>query len=256
MSKSENIISLLEGAKKDAILHFPDPNNKYFPLLYKTSPPIEYILSQLNDFIDRIEFLDIYEPAINSLKKEIKILENFSYTTNKKDFKVHLDSIFENIDVIYNEEINEKLSKLTCQECIRLDEAITNFRNGCFSSSVIMAVSSVEARLHYLIKKKNKTLYKKYFETSPLGTLISLFDKNGIKFKDKKFNSLRKILPGEHSPLIEIFNIYRIYSAHPKDKNIPQKIAQSILNFTFVLLLDEKLQISDKRLLKHQKIIK
>lgn len=50
-------------------------------------------------------------------------------------------------------DIRKKLTGLTCEECERLDEALVTHSNYCFYSSVIMAVSAVEFRLHYMIKK-------------------------------------------------------------------------------------------------------
>jgi len=249
--KCHNFTKMLKEARRDAISDYPNSDDKHFPLLYESYPSISFILSQLNDFVDRIEFLDIHKPALDTLKRKLERLSNFAFNTEAKIFKNHLDSVFESIDDIYKEEIKERLKIMTCQECTRLDEAITNFRNDCFFSSVIMAVSAVEARLHYLIKAKNKTIYSKYFEKATLGTLISLFDKKVKHFSDKKFNSIKNILPEEHTPLIEVFNTYRIYSAHPKDKDVTPKIAQSILNFTFAFLLDKKLKIDEKKLLKH-----
>ena len=44
--------------------------------------------------------------------------------------------------------IRKKLTGLTCEECERLDEALVTYSNYCFYSSIIMAVSAVEFRLH------------------------------------------------------------------------------------------------------------
>lgn len=249
LMKCHTFTKLLVDVKKDAINNFPDKKDKYFPLLYETNPAIKYIRSQLKDFIDRVDYLDVYLPQLELLKKQYSVLGTFAYNTDVKIFKSNLDSIFEAIDKMYKYEVKKKVDKLTCQECIRLDEAITDFRNNCFLSTVILAVSAIEARLHYLIRSKNKRLYAQYFENRALGTLISLFDEN--KFTDKKFKKLKLILPEEHGPLMEVFNTYRIYCAHPKEKTISQKIAQSVLNLTFAFLLDERLRIKDKKLLKH-----
>lgn len=145
--------------------------------------------------------------------------------------------------------LHDKLSGLTCLECTRLDEAIICQNNNCFLSATVMAVSTTEARLHYLIKRSHLKIYQKYFENATLGQLIELFDEN--KYKDKKFISIKKLIPKKHKPLLDIFNNYRIISAHPKISSLDHKIAKAILNLSFAFLLDPEVKITDKSLLKH-----
>ena len=142
------------------------------------------------------------------------------------------------------------MSLLTCEECDRLDEALNSFENYCYYSSVIMAVSAVEARLHYLIKTKNVNLYNRSFKNATLGQIIQLLDPS--QYKDKKFNSIKQQLQVRFKPLIEVLNIYRVFSAHPTAEKIDFKIAQSILGFSFSFLLSEESRVRNKKLLYHK----
>lgn len=155
-------------------------------------------------------------------------------------FRKNIERLLEFL-AFYKKRIYEKIAFLTCEESERLDEAIDCFENYCFYSTVVMAVSAVEARLHYLIKQKNKSLYKgENFEKATLGMIIKIFDKSN---NNPKFDSIRNLIAEEHKPLIDLLNIYRVYSAHPKAKDITQNIARSILTLSFVFLLDEKHKI-------------
>lgn len=88
-----------------------------------------------------------------------------------------------------------------------------------------MAVSAVEARLHYLLKEAAHKLYKTEFEKANLGRLISLFSDD--EYKAKRYDKIKKILPREHKPLIDLLNHYRVLSAHPKSKGISHAIVKS-----------------------------
>lgn len=210
--------------------------------------PIYYILQQINDFLIRISFLDVHPYDYDLIKEHFESLNN-NHQTSVQAFKSTLSHLLEHIQRVYKQEIRVKLSKLTCKECERLDEAITAYNNYCYNAAVILTVSAIESRLHYLIKTRYKKLYKKYFESATLGKLIAVFDEN--QYKDKEYLPIKKLLPREHKPLIEFLNIYRIYSVHPKEKTIGQKIAQSIINLSVLLLLDDRLKIREKNLLKH-----
>jgi len=119
---------------------------------------------------------------------------------------------------------------LNLNEIDRLNEAIHCFLEGCYYSSVAMSVSAIEFRLFSLMMSicpdpKLKEL--------TLGQLIREY------LDDKqKYGS---VIPKKHEPLLEHCNTYRIFSVHPKKEEINKPIASSILNMTFLFLLDKKL---------------
>lgn len=186
---------------------------------------------------------------IGYLEERISVLEDPLHNTTKAEFKENLDKL---IDIVSSREtdINRELKKITCLECERLGEAITCNSEGCFTASTVMAASAIEARLHELVKKRNRSLYEKYFKDKTLGTLIKLFDKN--EYKDKKFSSLKAIIPDRHRSLLDIVNTYRILSAHPFMAKADNKVSESIINLSFLFLLDPELGITNKKLLVHK----
>ena len=119
---------------------------------------------------------------------------------------------------------------MNLNEIDRLNEAIHCFLEGCYYSSVAMSVSAIEFRLFSLMMSicpdpKLKEL--------TLGQLIREY------LDDKqKYGS---VIPKKHEPLLEHCNTYRIFSVHPKKEEINKPIASSILNMTFLFLLDKKL---------------
>ena len=42
---------------------------------------------------------------------------------------------------------------------------------------------------------------------------------------------------------MDLLNIYRVYSTHPKSKDITQNIAKSVLSLSFVFLTDKRLKL-------------
>lgn len=228
--------TLSEAGKLCPFLH----GKKTDSSCYVSHPAIQYLVSYLNRYALCFEFLDINIYALNKIRRLITDIERPENNQTLKEFKENLSSI---IDEIKDDEkkINEMVLRLTCEECIRLDEAINTYLINSFFSSVIMAVSAVESRFHHLIKNKNKVIYKKYFERATLGQIIQLFDDNS--YKESKFKPLKKILPVKYKSLINVLNYYRVFSAHPKSKEISFKTAQSVLNFSFNFLLDSETRI-------------
>jgi hypothetical protein len=111
-----------------------------------------------------------------------------------------------------------------------------------------MAVSAVEFRLHYMIKKTDGALYSENFERAMLGQLIQIFDKN--EYKDEKYGKIKQLMPERHRPLVKLLNEYRIVSAHPKEIKITPQIAESILNLSFAFLTDPETCLYDEDYLK------
>jgi len=196
------------------------------------SEPSFYFYHNFFNIVKRIqiifEFIDYDVPEIRSL------LEHSHHIKNKKDFLKALKilSLFLKKN---GKEINTHL-KFSHEEAVRLDESLEDFSNKCYYSSVVLAVSAIESRLHYLIKLRNSKIYKEYFSKFTLGQIINIFDENN--YKDEKFKKIKKIFPEKYKVLLNLCNQYRIFSAHPKQEEITRNIALSILALTFQFLTD------------------
>lgn len=207
---------------------------------------------------DLIHILKRYQKLLEFVEDDPYLGENFKQiiqtlndpTDNlpiehfKTNVKMIIASVYDREDRIY-----KNLRQLTCIECTRLDEAVICQADNCFLASTVMAVSATEARLHYLVRKKSERIYLSYFENATLGKLIELFDNN--KYKEPKFKSLKSLVPKKHKSLLDMFNNYRIISAHPKISSLDHKVSKAILNLAFSFLLDPEVKITEKKLLEH-----
>lgn len=128
-------------------------------------------------------------------------------------------------------EIKKAVSLLDSEEIDRLNEALHCFLEGCYYSSIAMSVSAIESRLFSLMMSKcpNSKL-----EEFTLGQLIREYLDNKQKYGN--------VIPKKHEPLLNHCNTYRIFSVHPKKEKINKPVASSILNMTFLFLLDKKLK--------------
>jgi len=202
----------------------------------KHCPPNAGLITVIKRFNKFLEFLDCETSKI----PEDLTLELYNKNTRNDVLKI-LPQLLNDI----KKRIESKLNKLEFEECFRLSEAVHVFDSECFHSSIVMAVSAVEGRLHLLLKKENKRLYEQYFKDKPLGYLISLFDPN--QFKDKKFNKVKKILKDKHKPLINLLNQYRVLSAHPKGELLNRNLSLAILSLSFIFLMDEEMRIKKSK---------
>jgi len=156
-------------------------------------------------------------------------LENPESAKSRENFEFHINEIllcFRDA----KDEIQKKISLLNSSEIDRLNEAIHCFLEGCYYSSVAMSVHAIESRLFSLMM----SIYPDpKLEELTLGQLIR-------EYLDHK-QEYGSVIPKKHEPLLEHCNTYRIFSVHPKKEEINKPIASSILNMTFLFLLDEKL---------------
>lgn len=183
------------------------------------------------------------------LEKLVERLAEPTFNKSKKEFEGNLNELMDAIKGIESD-IIAPLNELTCLECDRLGEAISCLTENCFTAATVMGASAVESRLHYLIKRRNGKLYKKSFQHSSLGGLIKLFDKH--EYQEKQFAHLKGIVPDKHRSLLDLINTYRIFSAHPLGKEIDYRVAETVINLSFLFLLDPELKIVEKKLLKHK----
>jgi len=139
-----------------------------------------------------------------------------------------------NVFAIVKDRIREKLSMLNPEERDRLNEAIHCFFEGCYYSTIIMSVSAIEFRLLNLMSYANPQRAQQItLEELTLGQLIREYLENKEMYKN--------VIPQKHQPLLQLCNTYRVLSVHPKKEEITKGKASSILNLTFIFLLDKKL---------------
>ena len=187
------------------------------------------------DIIKRIvQVCDIF--GIKYLEKEKEILDKCVYllevpvnVKRKVGFDACLEEVEKRFRYIKNE-AKERISLLNPAEMDRLNEAIHCFLEGCYYSAVAMSVSAIEFRLFSLMMS---VCPDPKLEELTLGQLIREY----LEDKQKYGN----VIPKKHEPLLEHCNTYRIFSVHPKKEEINKPIASSILNLTFLFLLDKKL---------------
>lgn len=214
---------------------------------YNNNPAVEILLAYLEKYILCNRFLDSNKYYVDEMDEILNELKNPQLVKTYDRFEVLLSYAREFISTL-EPGIRKKLSGLTCEECERLDEALVTYSNYCFYSSIIMAVSAVEFRLHYMVKNTDKKLYSEQFEKATLGQLIQVFDKNG--YTDNKYDKIKQLMPDRHRPLVQLLNQYRILSAHPKEVKVTPQIAESILNLSFAFLIDPETCLYDEDYLK------
>lgn len=203
---------------------------------YSSFAPINELIIQLeryklcNKFLNSNRYvLDEYEKHVNLLKVPLGI-------NDYKMFKKILDYLEYDIESL-DDHIQKQLEGITCEECIRLDESLVCYSNNCTYSSIIMAISAIEYRLHQMIKNFDNELYIREFEKATLGQIIFQFGENG------KYEDIKKLLPKRHCPLIILLNQYRTFAVHPKDEKITPTIVDSVLALSFTFITDTEIEV-------------
>lgn len=174
--------------------------------------------------------LELLEERKPIMMERVMFLCTPALITRRTDFEAHLDYI-KNVFKDVQEEIRDKLQLLDVEEVNRLNEALNCYIQGCNYAAIAIAVSAIEFRLLNLMQlvKSNPDL-----EKYTLGELINEYLQNKKEYKN--------IIPKKHEPLLNLCNIYRIFSVHPKKEKITRAIATSIINMTFAFLLDKKMK--------------
>jgi len=243
IKENKGLNLVIEKLGNSFLKAFPTETDAHF-FSHTYSYRIAGLRHRLKFYIDLYSYLDISTSDLSSLEQSYWTLSTPLANRTKKDFTLVFGNLLRTLSRT-DGKIYDRLKLLSRVECIRLDEAMMCLDHGCNLSSVVMSVSAVEYRLHKLISKKNKTIYRKDFEKATLGGIIALF-KDG-QYLDKKYQPLKKILPIKHKPLLEMLNIYRIFSAHPNDVAITNQIAKSILSLSFSFLIDKELLIPGQK---------
>lgn len=202
---------------------------------YKSNPAVLALLTWTEKYVFCCKFLDANRYVIDEMNAKMTKLKSPESLVYYEEFQ----SVTKRLIVLINfleKDISNKLSRISCKECQRLDEALVCFQNYCFYASIVMAVSAVESRIHELIKKDDKKIYSARLEKFTLGQIIQIFDDN--QYTSKEFASIKKLMPNKHKPLIALLNQYRVFSAHPKEEKITAQIAESVLHLAFNFMMD------------------
>lgn len=202
---------------------------------YSANPRIQATLEWGKKYVQVAKFADANRYTVDEMSALLTRLDSPEGIQGYEDFLGLMNQFRSHITFIESE-LHQKLDRISCYECSRLDEAIVAFSNYCFTASIAMAVSAVENRLIELIRKKNKTLYMKEFKRFTLGQLIQVFDEN--QYKAKQYARIKKLLPPKHKPLLLLLNQYRIFSVHPTGEPVTPQIAEAIVHLSFAFMLD------------------
>jgi len=211
---------------------------------YKGNPYVVSLLEWLEKYIICCKFLDVDRYSVDHMMEILNKLRSPETIVYCEDFQSLIKG-FESFTQFVEPSIKNKLERVTCQECERLDEALVCFQNYCFYASIIMAVSAVETRIHEMIRRTSRRLYSTQFKNRTLGQLIQVFDDN--QYTDKKFQRIKRLMPDKHKPLIALLNQYRVFSVHPKGENITAQISESILHLSFAFMMDEATCVYDEK---------
>lgn len=238
--ENRGISKIAKEFKKDFLKDFPKEKDQHFfhhTYTYQT----RHFLGLCDLYIKLCNFLDT--PAnMERLDQYFHGVANPNLNRDVAKFKENFQRLIDYFEKS-DEFIYLKLKMLSKKECFRLYEAIKCLESDCNYAAVVMSVSAVESRLHKLLQTQNNKLYKEYFEKATLGGILSIFRDDS--YKDKKFNCFKNVLPDKHKPLVEMLNIYRIFSAHPQDETITDKTAEIIVSLSFLLLIDSNLKIDN-----------
>ena len=202
---------------------------------YHRNPSVQSLLLFCERYLACCRYLDVHPYVVSeteNILNDLRVPERMKYIEEFADLIKRLKN---NIDII-EPDVTAKLKRFTCLECQRLDEAIVSIRNYCFYSSIVMAVSSVEARIAQLIRHKNRKIFEKHFAKATLGQLIQVFDDK--HYTDPSFGALKKLISAKHKPLLELLNHYRVFSAHPMKERVTAQIAEAILKLSFTFMID------------------
>jgi len=168
-------------------------------------------------------------------RKKDKLVQNIILLQDPKSIeqRKNFENLITEIASIFGDtskEVKDKISLLSSDELDRLNEAIHCLFEGCYYSAIAMSVSAIEFRLLSLMTYGNP---EAKLEQLTLGQLIREYLDNKEKYSN--------VIPKKHEPLLNHCNVYRIFSVHPKREEINKPIANSILNMTFMFLLDKNL---------------
>lgn len=204
---------------------------------YDTNPAVQAVIAYIDKYALCCRYLDGHPLVVADIEQACHDLIIPERMSSLEDFDEILKRVKKNVSFLEND-ISAKLDRFTCLECTRLDEAIECFTNYCFYSSVVMAVSAVEARIMEIVRRHDSDLYERQFAKATLGQLVQLFDEG--HYKGAEYAEVKNLLSPKHTPLLVLLNQYRVFSAHPKDEFITRQVADAALKLCFTFMIDPK----------------
>jgi hypothetical protein len=151
-------------------------------------------------------------------------------TVARVDFEDSVSRIISIFSAKVKAEIESSVSQLSKNETERLNEALHCYLEGCFFSTVAMAVTAIEYRLLQWMKKVNPS--DSALDGLTLGQLV------GKCLAEDPYKSL---LPKKYHPLLQLSNEYRVFSVHAKSEPINKRIAASVSSLSIEFLFDSSL---------------
>ena len=168
---------------------------------YHANPSVQAVIAYIEKYAECGRYLDCNVFVIKDIESACRELTIPERMSSLMGFDTHLNKVKDSVAFVESD-ISDKLTRFTCLECERLDEAIECLNGYCFYASVVMAVSAVEARITEIVRRHDQSLYESTFAKATLGQLVQLFDEN--QYKEPKFASLKKLIPGKHKPLVAL----------------------------------------------------
>lgn len=201
----------------------------YTPIFQQRFNPIEHVIDVSSLF--GIETIEINKEF---LKGKVYVLGNSLPARDIfRQYVSDIKSVFRDA----KEEIKHLYLMFDETEMNRINEAIHNFLEGCYYSSVAMSVCAIESRLLKLMSNVKREELER-LEKMTLGQLIREYSDNKGRYNN--------LIPKKHEPLLDLCNIYRIFSVHPKKEEITKGVASAILNLSIVFLTDEETQVAQE----------
>ena len=202
---------------------------------YSTHPAIQAVRDWTEKYLICCKYLDINKYHLDYMTDTLEELQIPEKINDYDNFKLLIDNLKGRINVV-EPDVSNKLSRLECTECERLDEALVCPQNYCFYAAIVMAVSAVEYRIAEMIRRKDNEFYSKYFQGATLGQLIKVFEDD--EYKAIEFKEIKSLMPPKHKPLVSLLNNYRVFAAHPTEQKITPQIAEAIIHLAFSFLTD------------------
>ena len=176
IKENNGIIKFARDFREHFLRNFPpEKDDHFFAHTYDYS--VGGFVSILGFYKQLYEYFDISPSMSETLEHYVYEVRNLDANRTKEKFRLTFKGLIENLENA-DKQIMKKLNMLNKTECFRLNESILCLNIDCNLASVVMSVSAVEHRLHKLLLKANKKIYKHDFETAALGGIIELFRKD------------------------------------------------------------------------------
>lgn len=181
--------------------------------------------------------LDPINRNLSALRKSLACLTNDNIGRSEDDVVGSIEELRNRLWPMIKEEVQDKASRINADEERRLDEALHNYKSGCYFSTVAMSVTAIESRMRCGMKEEGgeeiPIEYGREFDELTLGQLIDEYREN-----KEEYNFF---VPARFNNIFDLVNDYRIFSVHPKDVIVQKGDARSVLTNSFNLLIHEEM---------------